>query len=81
LLTSPFDLEMESTMILCDNQICIKMRENPLFHEKSKNIEIRYQYICDMVHRGVVKLQYVGIDEQVANVLTEPLSCVKFEYL
>jgi hypothetical protein len=39
-LTSLFDLDMEETMILCDNQSCIKMEENPVFHDKSKHIEI-----------------------------------------
>ena len=33
-----------------------------------------------MVQRGVVKLQYVAMDEQVADVLTKPLARVKFEY-
>jgi hypothetical protein len=33
-------MEMEETVILCDNQSCIKMTENPVFHDKSKNIEI-----------------------------------------
>ena len=51
-----------------------------MFHDKSKHIEIKYQYICDMVEKGVVKLQYVATDEQVADVLTKPLSKVKFEY-
>ena len=73
-------MEMESTMILCDNQSCIKMTENPVFHDKSKHIEIRYHYIRDMVQRGAVKLQYVGTDEQVVDVLTKPLSRGKFEY-
>jgi hypothetical protein len=80
LLTGLFDLEMESTMILCDNQSCIKMTENPVFHDKLKYIEIRYHYIRDMVQRGVVKLQYIGTNEQVVDVLTKPLSRVKFEY-
>jgi hypothetical protein len=40
LLTSPFDLKMEATTILCDNQSCIKMTENHVFHDKSKHIEI-----------------------------------------
>jgi transposase InsO family protein len=80
LLTGLFDLEMEATMILCDNQSCIKMTENPVFHDKTKHIEIWYHYIRDMVQKGVVKLQYVGTDEQVADVLTKPLSRVKFEY-
>jgi hypothetical protein len=75
-----FDLEMETTVILCDNQSCIKMMENPVFHDKSKHIEIRYHYIRDMVQRGAVKLQYVGTDEQVADVLTKPMSRVKIEY-
>ena len=73
-------MEMEATMILCDNQSCIKMTENPMFHDKLKHIEIRYHYIRDMVQRGAIKLQYVGTDEQVADVLTKPLSRVKFEY-
>jgi hypothetical protein len=60
LLTGPFDLEMEATTILCDNQSCIKMTENPIFHDTSKHIEIRYHYIRDMVQRGAIKLQYVS---------------------
>jgi hypothetical protein len=67
-------------VILCDNQSCIKMTENLVFHDKSKHIEIWYHYIRDMVQRGVVKLQYVSTDEQVEDVLTKPLSRVKFEY-
>jgi hypothetical protein len=80
LLAGLFDLEMEATVILCDNQSCINMAKNLMFHHKLKHIEIQYHYICDMVQRGVVKIQYVGTDEQVAYVLTKPLSCVKFEY-
>jgi hypothetical protein len=49
LLTSLFHLEMEETTILCENKICIKMKKNLVFHDKLKNIEIRYHYICDMV--------------------------------
>ena len=51
-----------------------------MFHDKSKYIEIKYQYIRDMVEKGVVKLQYIATDEQVIDVLTKLLSKVKFEY-
>jgi hypothetical protein len=40
LLTGLFDLDMEETMILCDNHSFIKMAENPVFHDKSKHIKI-----------------------------------------
>ena len=56
------------------------MIEYHLFHDKSKYIEILDFYITDMVQKGAIKLQYVSIDEKVANVMTKPLSQVKFEY-
>ena len=75
-----FDLELDTTLFLCDNKSCIKMTENPVFDDKSKHIKIWYFYIRDMVQKEAIKLQYVSIDEQVADVLTKPLSRVKFEY-
>ena len=33
-----------------------------------------------MVQKGAIKLHYVSTDEQVVDVLTKPLSRVKFEY-
>ena len=80
LLYDLFDLHMDATCIYCDSQSFVKLSENPLFHDKSKHIEIKYHYIRDMVQRGAVKLQYVATDEQVADVLTKPLARVKFEY-
>lgn len=71
---------MDPTDIWCDNQSCIKLSENPVFHDKSKHIEVRYHYIRDMVEKGVVKLQYLATDLQVADVLTKLLSKVKLEY-
>ena len=73
-------MELDTIVIFRDNHICIKMTENPVFHDKSKHIEIRYFYTRDMVQKGAIKLQYVSTDDQVANVLTKPISRVKFEY-
>ena len=38
------------------------------------------EHIRDMVEKGAIKLQYIATDEQVADVLTKPLSKVKFVY-
>jgi hypothetical protein len=80
LLIGLFNLEMRATAILCDNQSYIKMTENHVFHNKSKHIEIHYHFIRDMVQRGALKLQYISMDEQVADMLTKALSRVKFEH-
>ena len=68
-----FDLQLDATCIYCDNQSCVKLLQNPVFHDKSNHIEIKYQYIRDMVQRGVVNIQYVAMDEQIADVLTKHL--------
>ena len=44
-----FDLQLDTTCIYCDNQSCVKFSENPVFHFKLNNIEIKYHYIRDMV--------------------------------
>ena len=56
LMSSLFNLELDTTVILCDNQSCLKMTENPVFHDKSKHIEIWYFYIQDMIQKGAIKL-------------------------
>ena len=60
LLADLFGHEMDSTVIHCDNQSCVKLSENPVFHDKSKHIEIKYHYIRDMVQRKVVHVQYLS---------------------
>ena len=44
-----------------------------MFHDKSKHIEIRYHFIRDCAQKGVVKLEYVSTDKQVADILTKSL--------
>ena len=68
------------TCIFCDNQSCVKLSKNLVFHDKSKHIEIKFHYIRDMVERGAVNLHYVEMDKQIANVLTKPLTRVNFDY-
>ena len=80
LLTILFFQIQGPTMIHCDNHSCIQMLVNLVFHDKTKHIEIQYHYIRDMVHKGVVELQYVLIDDLTINILTKPLLRIKFDY-
>jgi hypothetical protein len=65
LLMGLFEQELETTVIHCDNQSCIKLSENPVFHDRSKHIEICYHFIRDCVQKGSVRLQFVPTGEQI----------------
>ena len=71
---------MEPTGIMCDNQSCIKLSENLVFHDQSKHIDIRCHFIRDYVQWGAVQLRYTPTGEQVADILTKALSKIKFTY-
>jgi hypothetical protein len=49
LLVGLFGVQLRPTLIYYDNQSCIKLLENPIFHDRSKHIEIHYHIIRDYV--------------------------------
>ena len=80
LLAGLFDDVLETTVIQCDNQSCVKLSENPVFHDRSKHIEMRHHYLRDMVQKGAIRLQYIPTEEQIPDIFTKPLTAVKFVY-
>ena len=68
-----FGDKLETTVVHCDNQSCIKLTKNLVFHDRSKHLDMKYHYIRDLVQRKTVKLQYIATSEQVADILTKPL--------
>jgi hypothetical protein len=80
LLSYLFSVDLEPIVIHCDNQSCIKLSENPVFHDRSKHIEIRYHYVRDMVQKNILSIQVVPTTEQTVDILTKSLSLTKFVY-
>jgi len=56
LMSRLFQERLETIVIHCDNQSCLKLTENPVFHDRSKHIEMKYHFIRDMVQRRTIKL-------------------------
>jgi len=65
--------------ILCDNLSSIRLAKNPVFHARTKHIEVHYHYIRGKVLKGEIKMVPTKIDEQFADILTKGLNNVKFE--
>jgi hypothetical protein len=56
LVSRLFDQVLDSTMIYCDNQSCVNLSENLVFHDKLKHIEIKHYFMRDKVQKGEVVL-------------------------
>ena len=56
------DLWTMREIIHCDNQSCIKISKNPVFHDRSIHMEMRYHYLRDMVQRRAISLRYIPTD-------------------
>lgn len=68
-----------STTILCDNTSVIQLSRNLVFYGKCKHIDLRFQFLREMVNNRVIKLKQCGTQEQTAYILTKPLKREAFE--
>ena len=59
LLCNFFNLQLDVTYMLYDDQSCVKVSKNLVLHDMLKHTEIKFHYIGDIVQRGEVKLQFV----------------------
>jgi hypothetical protein len=70
--------QTEATTIYCDNQSTIQLTKNPVFHARTKHIEIYHHYVREKTQKGNIMLKYCRTEDQVADIFTKALSTVKF---
>jgi hypothetical protein len=64
----------------CDRKSAIFLAKNPTYHSKTKNIDVQYHFVRDMVERNKVSLEKVDTLENIADFLTKFVSVVKFSW-
>ena len=57
-----------------DNQGAIALSKNPVHHQRSKHIDIRYHYIRSEIQSGDVELLYVPSEDNISDIFTKPVS-------
>ena len=64
----------ESVILFADNQGAIALANNPVQHQRSKHIDIKYHFIRDEIMSGIVDLRYIPSEENVSDIFTKPVS-------
>ena len=60
-------------IVFSDNQGALKLAENPVFHARTKHIDIRHHFVREAINNGSFQLCYVSTEEMAADVLTKGL--------
>ncbi|GJW00527.1 putative ribonuclease H-like domain-containing protein [Tanacetum coccineum] len=70
-----------NTKIFIDNESTICIVKNPVFHSKTKHIEIRHHFIRDSNEKKLIQMIKIHTDQNVADLLTKAFDVGRFQYL
>jgi transposase InsO family protein len=62
-----------------DNQACIRIAEEPREHKRMKHLDVRYNFIREVIQGGRIQILYVPTNEQLADVMTKGLPSPQFK--
>jgi hypothetical protein len=71
-------IRLSTPRIWCDNISSISLASNPVFHARTKHLEVDYHYVRDKVVRKELEVCYLSTTDQVADIFTKGLSKSRF---
>nr|KYP44998.1 Copia protein [Cajanus cajan] len=76
LLTQLQIRDNQGTKLICDNEASLHIASNPIFHERTKHIEIDCHFVREIVLSGEITTKCVRSNGQLADVFTKSLKKV-----
>ncbi|RVW91047.1 Retrovirus-related Pol polyprotein from transposon TNT 1-94 [Vitis vinifera] len=71
----------EQMKLICDNQAALHIASNPIFHERTKHIEVDCHFIREKIASGCVATSFVNSNDQLADIFTKSLRGPRIKYI
>jgi hypothetical protein len=68
-------------ILWCDNIGATFLAANPMFHARTKHIEIDFHFVRERVASNQLKVQFLCSNDQLADIMTKPLPLPRFQLL
>jgi histone deacetylase 1/2 len=59
-------------ILWCDNLGATYLSANPVFHARTKHIEVDFHFVCEKVALGALDVRFIASGDQLADVFTKP---------
>ena len=66
---------------MVDNQPVIALAKNPVLHDRSKHIDVKFYFLKDCINGGLIIIEFIETGQQLTDVLTKPLDRLRFTEL
>ena len=73
--------QIEATLLMYDNMFAISMTRNPVFHQKTRHINIRFHFIREALQEGVIDVKFCQSEDQLTDIFTKTLPKERFNQL
>jgi hypothetical protein len=74
-------IKVPAPVIRMDNTAAIALAKNPVLHDRSKHIDVKFHFTRECYERGDIELEHMGTNDKLADALTKLLGKVRFQEL